>query len=191
VTTLKLGGLSSEPLRHFSEDPALSFLHGQKEAGEENLVQEGPQGIGKQTLKNTDDIQTGDFMFHLTPKPTFVAFALVLSLGSIAAAADFNDQDPVSFQAAIAQAPNCQQAVQMAKDHAWGSSMDIKTAGAAMTVCQKQLQAQNPSAETLELLTSMQSTCALRHAASFERGTTYESERAFCELSAIEWIINL
>lgn len=99
----------------------------------------------------------------------------------------FNDPD--AFQTEIASKEYCFQAVDLAESCAYGSSLDVSTAGIAYDICDGELKKQNPSKEDLTLLSSMKDRCTKKY--ENEDGTMYRSMNAYCHLSAIEWILNL
>ncbi len=96
---------------------------------------------------------------------------------------------PDVFLDLIAKSEACHEAVQLAEACAWGSSMDVSTVSEAYGVCQNELYAQNPQTKLVEQLNNMNEMCRERY--EKEQGTLYMSLRAYCSLSAIEWIVNL
>ncbi len=98
-------------------------------------------------------------------------------------------QTPEVFQQLISEAGSCYEASDLAKACAWGSSLDVSTAGAAYDVCHKELTTAKPSKELTDLLTKMTSLCGQKY--RNEEGTLYRSMHAYCNLSALVWVVNL
>lgn len=96
---------------------------------------------------------------------------------------------PDVFQALIEQSASCFEAKGLAEACAYGSSLDVSSAGAAYAVCQKELAQQKPAATLNKTLANMVSLCNKKY--RNEEGTMYRSMNAFCNLSAIEWILGL
>ena len=102
--------------------------------------------------------------------------------------ADISSQ-PEVFTSLIENAESCNEAVKMAEACAWGSSLDVFTAGTAYTVCDKELQKEKPTEVVSALLNSMMNTCNDKY--ENEEGTMYRSFNAYCHLSAVEWILDI
>ncbi len=133
-------------------------------------------------------------MFKKISLVAVLVMCLVSSQNGLAAeCVDSNGQDiftqPEVFFGIIEKSESCYQAVEMAEACAYGSSLDVATAGAAYGICEKELNAQNPAKELTVLLTTMQTTCSEKY--DKEEGTMYRSMNAFCQLSALEWVLNI
>ena len=129
-------------------------------------------------------------------KNKIVCFCLAfmaLSTASAVECADQNGQDiynkPEVFTALIEKSESCYQAQQLAEACAYGSTMDVLTAGTAYGVCEKELEAQKPSKELSRSLDKMLGLCADKYAK--EEGSLYRAMHAYCQLSAIEWILSI
>lgn len=96
---------------------------------------------------------------------------------------------PEIFTELIKNEKSCYNASTMAEACAWGSSLDVMTAGAAYEVCETELQQQNPNPELLILMSLMQKACTQKY--ENQEGTMYRSINAYCHLSAIKWIVNI
>ncbi len=96
---------------------------------------------------------------------------------------------PEVFMAMIEKADSCYSAKSLAEACAYGSSLDIQTAGAAYGVCEAELTKTNPAKNLTDLLTGMNSLCNKKY--ENEDGTMYRSMNAFCRLSAVEWILGV
>lgn len=146
---------------------------------------------------NKQSIPGSPWFFEESPmKNKIVCFCLAfiaLSTASAIECADQNGQDiysqPEVFTALIEKSETCYEATQLAEACAYGSSMDVMTAGTAYGVCEKELAAQNPSKKITKLLNDMQKECSEKY--DKEEGTMYRSMNAFCQLSALEWILNI
>lgn len=105
--------------------------------------------------------------------------------------ADGNDilNKPEVFHDLIDKAESCYAATNLAEACAWGSSLDVTTAGKAFDVCTMELSNNNPSRKLTKLLTTMRETCTETY--DKHEGTLYRSMNAYCHLSAINWINNL
>lgn len=123
-------------------------------------------------------------------------FILVFAMSASAFAAEcvnekgediFNQPD--IFQAMIEKSASCSQAKELAEACAYGSSLDVSTAGLAYNVCSKELSKQKPSKQLNSMLKSMVSLCNKKYAN--EQGTMYRSFNAFCNLESVNWILNL
>lgn len=96
---------------------------------------------------------------------------------------------PEVFQALIEKSTYCYEAVQLAEACAWGSSLDVSTAGLANNVCTQELEQQKPSDDLLQLQVTMSQKCVEKY--EKEDGTMYRSMEAYCHLSVVEWILSL
>jgi hypothetical protein len=96
---------------------------------------------------------------------------------------------PEVFQTLIENADSCYKAEQLASACAYGSSLDIMTAGSAYAVCEKELQQNKPSKKITATLNQMVAMCNAKY--SKLDGTMYRSMNAFCNLSAIQWILGV
>lgn len=122
--------------------------------------------------------------------------ALTLLVGSVSFSAECVNEkgedifnQPEVFQALIEKADSCYAAKNLAEACAYGSSLDVMTAGTAYEVCDKELQSNKPSAQLTSTLNSMNTMCNDKYAN--EDGTLYRSMNAFCRLSAVEWILGI
>lgn len=127
-------------------------------------------------------------------KSSLLFVALFFSQLSLAGeCVDENGNDiynqPEVFSALIESSEYCFEAKQLAEACAYGSSLDSMTAGLAYSVCERELEAQGPSVELLDLLTKMQGLCSDKYEQM--AGTMYISMNAFCYLSSVEWILNI
>lgn len=98
-------------------------------------------------------------------------------------------RSPDLFQELIAQKKTCYEAVQLAESCAWGSSLDVSTAGVAYNVCLAQAKKSKPQSRDYALLRKMEARCNEKY--SKMEGTLYRSMNAFCQLKAIEWLNTL
>ena len=96
---------------------------------------------------------------------------------------------PEAFQDLIEKAESCYAAKSLAEACAYGSSLDVSTAGLAYGVCEAELQKNSPAENLTSLLSTMNGICDKKY--ENEQGTMYRSFNAFCRLSAIEWILNI
>jgi hypothetical protein len=124
------------------------------------------------------------------------AVMFILILGNQAMADDCVDQNgndilnqPDVFQALIEKSTSCSAAVQLAEACAWGSSMDVSTAGIAYGVCEKEFNAQKPTKALQKLLGTMKQACTAKY--DKKAGTMYRSFNSYCHLSALEWVLNI
>lgn len=122
--------------------------------------------------------------------------ALTLLVGSVSFGAECVNEkgedifnQPEVFQAMIEKADSCYAAKNLAEACAYGSGLDVSTAGAAYGVCATELQKNKPSKELTKTLSSMNTMCNKKYAN--EDGSMYRSMNAFCQLSAVEWILNI
>lgn len=121
---------------------------------------------------------------------------LTLLVGSVSFSAECVNQkgedifnDPEQFQALIEKADSCYAAKNLAEACAYGSGLDVSTAGAAYEVCAVELEKNKPSKQLTETLSSMKSMCNEKYVN--EDGSMYRSMNAFCHLSAVEWILGI
>ena len=96
---------------------------------------------------------------------------------------------PEVFQELISNAGSCYEAAGMARACAWGSSLDVSTAGLAADVCRNELATLSPEKQTTDLLESMTEACFDKYAEA--QGTLAKSMSAFCRLDALSWIVDL
>ncbi|WP_413580990.1 hypothetical protein [Bdellovibrio sp. HCB288] len=96
---------------------------------------------------------------------------------------------PQVFRELIEKSNNCHSAVELAKACAWGSMVDVFTAGAAYEVCHTQLAKMNPDKADSALLVSMSERCDAHH--NTDGGTMAKSTTAFCHMNAIEFVVKL
>lgn len=96
---------------------------------------------------------------------------------------------PEVFQALVEKADSCYAAKNLAEACAYGSGLDVSTAGAAYGVCATELEKNKPSKQLTETLSSMKSMCTEKYIN--EDGSMYRSMNAFCHLSAIDWILGI
>ncbi len=123
-------------------------------------------------------------------------FILVFALSTSAFAAECVNEkgediynQPDVFQTLIQKSESCFQAKGLAEACAYGSSVDVSTAGYANGVCANELAKQRPSKKLQATLNAMNDLCNRKY--ENEDGTMYRSMNAFCRLSATEWILNL
>lgn len=127
-------------------------------------------------------------------KKFFVAVLMIASSTGFAAECvnqkgeDIYNQPDV-FLALIEKAESCYAAKSLAEACAYGSSLDVQTAGTAYGVCDAELSKTSPSEKFLTILSSMNEMCNEKYQKL--DGTMYRSMNAFCRLSAVEWILNL
>lgn len=114
-----------------------------------------------------------------------IAFADEASLCALNGKELTNGEEIVS---GVAAQETCWESVKLAKNCSWGSSFDLQITAPAVEKCEAELNASNPKASDLALLTSMQDRCTERY--SKEQGTMYISMNAYCQLSALEWMVN-
>ena len=137
----------------------------------------------------------GDLMKNLKLALIALTSALVLSSAAFAEGtcvdAKGNDitNQPEVFQRLIEQSKSCYEAKQLAEACAWGSSLDVQTVGVAYGVCDKELKAQKPARSLLALESKMESICNKKY--ENEQGTMYRSMNAYCNLSALAWILDI
>lgn len=122
--------------------------------------------------------------------------AVTLLVGSVSFGAECVNEkgedifnQPEVFQAMIEKADSCYAAKNLAEACAYGSGLDVSTAGTAYGVCAAELQKNKPSKKLTDTLSSMNSMCNKKYAN--EDGSMYRSMNAFCQLSAVEWILNI
>ncbi len=119
----------------------------------------------------------------------------LLAFGQFASADECkNDQghimtDPAEFQAEIEKQTDCLPAKRLAEACAWGSNLDVSTAGLAYGICEKNLSDAKPKKSDLRLLAKMKDRCTARYIN--EEGSLYRSMNAFCHLNALTWIFDL
>jgi len=126
-----------------------------------------------------------------------VILAFIIAFGGVAFAdggcVDANgvdiDNNPEAFIPLIAAQKSCYEAATLANACAWGSSMDVTTAGTAYDVCATELATYKPSKKTRFQLYTMRQQCVDKY--SNIQGTMYMSMDAFCQLEAIQWIIGI
>ena len=125
-----------------------------------------------------------------------VLIALTLLVGSVAFSAECVNEkgediynQPEVFQALIEKAGSCYDAKNLAEACAYGSSLDVMTAGTAYEVCAKELQKVKPTAKVTSTLNKMNTMCNDKYAN--EDGTMYRSMNAFCRLNAVQWILGI
>jgi hypothetical protein len=133
-------------------------------------------------------------MFKKLSLVAMLVMCIVCSQNGVAAeCVDSNGQDifsqPEVFFGIIEKSESCYEAVEMAEACAYGSSLDVSTAGVAYDICEKELQVQKPTKELINLLKTMQTSCSDKYYK--EEGTMYRSMNAFCQLSALEWVLNI
>jgi hypothetical protein len=121
---------------------------------------------------------------------------LALSFSQCAFTMECVDQDgtdiffqPEVFTALIENSNSCYQASILANSCAYGSAIDVMTAGTAYSVCNKELMGHNPSQELLSLLTKMQTLCSNKYEQM--DGSLALAMNAFCYLSSIEWVLGI
>jgi hypothetical protein len=90
---------------------------------------------------------------------------------------------------AVAAQPTCWEATRLAESCEWGSSIDVQIAGTASEKCGAELKKNKPTKADSALLTSMFNACNAKWAK--KEGTMYLSFNAFCQLKAVEWMVNL
>ncbi len=116
---------------------------------------------------------------------------ILTTLSSVSLASDEQIVCPNSSAEIVAmiQAPGtyCFQAKEIANQCAFGSSRDLKTAGAATAVCLKE--AGKLSSADQSLLAVMENRCNQTY--ENQQGTMYQSMNAFCHLDAVSFIRNL
>lgn len=96
---------------------------------------------------------------------------------------------PEVFQQLIENSGTCYEAAGLARACAWGSSLDVSTAGLAAMVCQNELSSLSPEEPTAHLLDAMTQACNSKYATA--EGTLAMSMAAFCRLDALAWIVDL
>ncbi|WP_413587088.1 hypothetical protein [Bdellovibrio sp. HCB274] len=121
---------------------------------------------------------------------------MVLATATTTMAAECKDtkgndiyNNPPVFQALISQAENCYQAAELAGACAWGSGLDVRTAGLAYAVCEADLAKRQPVKADTDLLTAMVERCGAHH--DPDGGSMGRSFTAFCQLNAIEFIVKM
>lgn len=97
--------------------------------------------------------------------------------------------DPEQFQALIEKSTSCYDAKNLAEACAYGSGLDVSTAGTAYGVCAKELEKNKPSKKVTSTLNIMNKMCNDKYAN--EDGSMYRSMNAFCQLSSINWILGI
>lgn len=123
-----------------------------------------------------------------------ILLTIGVSLGASAAeCVDQNGKDishePDVFQKLISAKATCSEATELAEACAYGSSIDVRTAGLAMNVCDKQIKAAKPSSQDQQLLKTMRARCGKKY--DHMDGTMYLSMNAYCQLQATLWLSNL
>lgn len=88
----------------------------------------------------------------------------------------------------VTDQPTCWEAAKLARNCGWGSSIDLQFTAPAFDKCGAAFEASQPKASDRALLTSMQSRCDEEY--SQEPGTMYRSMNAYCQLAALEWMVN-
>lgn len=127
-------------------------------------------------------------------KKLFILLTLLLSTTTFAGEC-VNDKgedilnNPEEFQTLIKNSTSCYEAKDLAIACAWGSSMDVHTAGAAYDVCQNQLEKNNPAQNLLTVFASMKQLCSDKY--DNMDGTMYRSMASYCYLDAVDFILNL
>lgn len=96
---------------------------------------------------------------------------------------------PEVFQDLIEKSKTCYEAKALAEACAYGSSIDVTTAGLAYLVCEAELNSNKPAKKLTDMLTKMNSLCAQKY--DNEQGSMYRSFKAYCSLSAIDWILGI
>lgn len=119
-------------------------------------------------------------------KVLVAAALLVLSTNVFA----MNCDDDSAVVAAVEKTTSCYDAANIVNQCAtYGSSRDLPIVYAGYSICEKELKAQNPNAKLSSLLVTMQNACEERY--EKEEGTLYRSMKAFCNLDALKWILDL
>lgn len=97
--------------------------------------------------------------------------------------------DTAAILSAIKASEFCWQAVQLAESCAAGEGFDTNFVNAAAPLCQKQFEANRPTAQDRALLASMRTACDGKWKG--KEGTQYLSANAYCKLNAWNWMVNL
>lgn len=127
-----------------------------------------------------------------------IAVAIVSSILSVSAFAknmcvDSRGRDiwqkPEVFQKLISEQTSCHDAAELATACAWGSSLDVSTAGIAIDICGKQLKKNQPQPNDLALMKQMEKRCDREY--QDMQGTMYMSMNAYCHLEAIRWLVGV
>ena len=123
-------------------------------------------------------------------------FVLLFAVTTSAFAADCVNEkgeditsQPEVFQALIEKSTECYQAKALAEACAYGSSIDVISAGLAYSVCEKKLNENKPAKKLTAMLTTMKKMCSDKYAK--QQGTMYRSMNAYCNLTSIDWILGL
>ncbi len=95
--------------------------------------------------------------------------------------------DAYEIEQMISSAGSCYEAVKIANECAWGSSVDVGLAGAASDICLKNY-AQWSNKHKMVLATLAED-CDAKYAG--QQGTMYLSMNAFCKLGVIQVISDL
>ncbi len=109
---------------------------------------------------------------------------LVLFVSTLGAAVADDCADPSKTIERIEKMTSCYEAATLARECAFGSSLDIQIAGAAGDVCVKETRKMTPADQ--KLLGTMQARCSKAYARRI--GSLYRSMHSFCNLSALEFI---
>lgn len=119
----------------------------------------------------------------------FATTSMAMAVECVDAKGNDITNQPEVFQELISKKKNCNEAAELARACAWGSSMDVSTVVTATTVCDDQLNKLAPQKADLDLLTAMYNRCEAHHDA--DGGTLAQSVTAYCSLSAIVFVVNL
>lgn len=124
---------------------------------------------------------------------TVVAIIFAGSLSFAAECVNERGEDlynqPEAFLALIEKADSCYSAKSLADACAYGSSLDVQTAGAAYSVCAAELAKEKPTKSLNTLLSNMKTLCNKKYEKA--QGTMYRSMNSYCHLSAIEWVLGV
>lgn len=116
---------------------------------------------------------------------------LLLALFLLASPAAFAETacptDATETEKMIRAAGSCFDAATIARDCAWGSSVDVWLAGAASEICEKDYK--KMSAADRKTMEAMRSRCTSKYRG--EEGTLYRSMEAHCQLNVSEFWSNI
>ncbi len=116
-----------------------------------------------------------------------VLFASNMAFAGECPVTDLNDYQ-VNVVALISAAKTCREASDIAESCAMGSSMDVGTVGAAMTVCEVDFGKKLKPSEK-KTYSSLLQKCNAKYAKM--QGTMYVASAAFCRLSVSQLFSNL
>jgi hypothetical protein len=118
-------------------------------------------------------------------KNLILALSLFVSVPAFAATEC--PSDAADVEKMIRAAGSCYDAATIARDCAWGSSIDVMLAGTASETCEKDYA--KMSAADRKTMNAMRSRCARKY--RDEEGTMYRSMEAHCQLNVSEFWSNI